>query len=187
MEREVFKFHESLDGYEPTPLTELPNSSEFGVKKVFVKEEFARFGLPSFKILGASWAIYKVLISEFNLPRDTSFAALKDHIRSENLNDKICLVCASDGNHGRAVARISSLLDVRCEVYVPFNVLPSECQKIRSEGSTNLTKVGGDYDEAVDMAYKFSLQADNRYLIQDTAFSDYTSIPGSIAEGYNTY
>lgn len=186
VECEVFKFHESLDGYESTPLTELLNSSEFGVKKVYVKEESSRYGLPSFKILGASWAIYKMLISEFSLPRDASFASLKDHIRSENLNDQICLVCATDGNHGRAVAKISSLLDVRCEVYVPFNVLPSECEKIRSEGSTNLTKVGGDYDEAVDMAYKFSLQDKNRYLIQDTSFADYTSIPSSIAEGYNT-
>lgn len=185
-ERDVINFHETLDGYKRTPLTELPNSHDFGVKKVFVKEESSRFGLPSFKILGASWAIYKMLVSEFNLPRNSSFTTLKNHIRSENLNDVICLVCATDGNHGRAVARVAFLLGVKSEVYVPFNVLPSECEKIRSEGDTNLTEIGGDYDEAVDKAYQFSFQDKNRYFIQDTAFANYSSIPKSIVEGYNT-
>lgn len=126
----VFNFHESLDGYEPTPLTELSSSHNFGVKKVFIKEESFRFGLPSFKILGASWAIYKVLISEFNLPHSTTFATLKDYIKSRILNDVICLVCATDGNHGRAVARVAFLLGIKSQVYVPSNVLPTECAKI---------------------------------------------------------
>lgn len=156
IERDVFNFHKTSDGYKTTPLIELPNSHEFGVRKVFVNEESFRFGLPSFKILGNSWAIYKMLVSAFNLPRNSSFITLKYHIRSENLNDVTYLVCATDGNHGRAVARVALILDVKSEVYVPFNVLPSVCEKIRSEGKTNLTEIGGNYDDAVDRAYKFS-------------------------------
>lgn len=186
IERDVSNFHETLDGYKPTPLTELPNSHEFGVKKVFVKEESSRFGLPSFKILGASWAVHKVLVSEFNLPRNTTFSTLKQHIRRENLKDVICLVCATDGNHGRAVARVAYLLGIKSEVYVPSNVLYTERAKIKSEGNTNLTEIKGDYDEAVEAAYEFSLATKNRYFIQDTSFTNYTTIPQSIVEGYNT-
>lgn len=50
----------------------------------------------------------------------------------------------------------------------------------------NLTEIIGDYDEAVNAAYEFSLAAKNRYLIQDTAFPNYTTVPKSIVEGYNT-
>lgn len=186
IERDVSNFHETLGGYEPTPLTELPNSHEFGVKKVFIKEESSRFGLPSFKILGASWAIHKVLVSEFSLPSNTTFSTIQQHIRTENLKNTICLVCATDGNHGRAVARVAYLLGIKSEVYVPSNVLPSERAKIKSEGNTNLTEIRGDYDEAVETAYKFSLESKNRYFIQDTSFTNYTNIPQSIVEGYNT-
>lgn len=186
VEQDVSIFHETLDGYMPTPLTELPNSHDFGVKNVFIKEESIRFGLPSFKILGASWAIYKVFVSEFNLPRNTTFTTLKHYIRSENLNDKVCLVCATDGNHGRAVARVAFLLGIKSEVYVPSNVLPTECEKIRSEGNTNLTEINGDYDQAVETAYKFSIESNKRYFIQDTSFTNYTCVPQSIVEGYNT-
>lgn len=76
------------------------------------------------------------------------------------------------------------LLGVKFEA--PFNVLPSECEKIRSEGNINLTEIGGNYDDAVDRAYKFSLQNKNRYFIQDTSFANYTTIPKSTVEGYNT-
>lgn len=38
IERDVSNFHETLGGYEPTPLTELPNSHEFGVKKFLLRK-----------------------------------------------------------------------------------------------------------------------------------------------------
>ena len=55
-------FHASLPGYAPTPLTEVPAlAAELGVRRVFVKDESARLGLPAFKVLGASWAVRQVL------------------------------------------------------------------------------------------------------------------------------
>jgi diaminopropionate ammonia-lyase len=85
-------FHRSLPGYRPTPLTEIPELAEaLGVARVLVKDESERLGLPAFKILGASWAIERVL-SPDNLSAGTSPAVS-------------VLVAATDGNHGRAVAR----------------------------------------------------------------------------------
>src|SRR5215475_745392 len=55
-------FHRRLPGYRVSPLVEAPRLAEIlGVAKVFVKDETSRFELPSFKILGASWATYAAL------------------------------------------------------------------------------------------------------------------------------
>src|ERR1700682_2831942 len=55
-------FHRRLPGYPESPLVEPPRLAErLGVAKVLVKDETSRFGLPSFKILGASWATYAAL------------------------------------------------------------------------------------------------------------------------------
>ena len=58
----VREFHATLPGYRPTPLVSLPDlATEFGVATVWVKDEADRFGLPAFKILGASWAVDRAL------------------------------------------------------------------------------------------------------------------------------
>ena len=58
----VHAFHQRLPGYAPTPLRELPAlAASCGVGRVLVKDESSRLGLPAFKILGASWATYRVL------------------------------------------------------------------------------------------------------------------------------
>ena len=45
-----------------TPLVEAPQlAAKIGVARVVVKNETSRFDLPSFKILGASWASYVAL------------------------------------------------------------------------------------------------------------------------------
>ena len=55
-------FHESLPGYQVTPLRSVPTAAQrLGVRSVWVKDESNRLGMPSFKILGASWAAFRVL------------------------------------------------------------------------------------------------------------------------------
>src|SRR6185436_20684730 len=54
--------HATMPGYAPAPLRRAPAAAErLGVAAVFVKDESSRLGLPSFKILGASWAICRAL------------------------------------------------------------------------------------------------------------------------------
>jgi diaminopropionate ammonia-lyase len=60
--RSPLQFHRRLPGYEETPLVDAPRLAEsLGVGKVWVKDESSRLGLPAFKILGASWAVYRAL------------------------------------------------------------------------------------------------------------------------------
>jgi diaminopropionate ammonia-lyase len=64
---QVLSFHRKLPEYNQTPLVSLPDlAKELGVGHVLLKDESNRFGLPAFKILGASWvsemrAIWKLL------------------------------------------------------------------------------------------------------------------------------
>lgn len=54
---QVGVFHRTLPHYSPTPLISLPEiAKELGISHLLLKDESSRFGLPAFKILGASWA-----------------------------------------------------------------------------------------------------------------------------------
>ncbi|GGP42977.1 diaminopropionate ammonia-lyase [Streptomyces abikoensis] len=171
-------FHASLPGYAPTPLTELPAlAAELGVGRVFVKDESSRLGLPAFKALGASWAVRRVLDG-----------------RTRGLNGQaadgagaaapVTLVTATDGNHGRAVARMSRLFGQRAHVFVGHGVHPEAVAAIEDEGA-EVTRVAGPYDEAVRRAAEAAAAPDS-VLVQDTAWPGYERIPAWIVEGYAT-
>ncbi|MFF4160147.1 diaminopropionate ammonia-lyase [Streptomyces sp. NPDC001678] len=165
------EFHASLPGYAPTPLTELPALAvELGVGRVFVKDESSRLGLPAFKALGASWAVRRVLAERTAEGRGTAAP--------------VTLVTATDGNHGRAVARTSRLLGQRAHVFVPHGVHPRAVAAVAAEGA-EVTRVAGTYDEAVRRAAE-AAAAPDAVLVQDTAWPGYERIPAWIVEGYAT-
>lgn len=68
------------------------------------------------------------------------FAAPRDAVKRG-------LVAASGGNHGLAVARSASLVDVPAHIFLPDNVLPDKIEKMRGWGATP-TIAGANYDEA---------------------------------------
>jgi diaminopropionate ammonia-lyase len=157
------EFHRALPGYRPTPLVETPRlAGELGVARVLVKDESARLGLPAFKILGASWAIERALARYGGQT----------------------LVAATDGNHGRAVARVAAARGLAARIFVPSGVHPRAVDAIADEGAT-IVRVDGSYDDAVGRA-----DADARrtgaLLVQDMAWPGYEQIPGWIVEGYTT-
>jgi diaminopropionate ammonia-lyase len=45
------------------------------------------------------------------------------------------LACATDGNHGRAVARMAKLLGFSAIILVPDDMAPARIEAIRSEGA----------------------------------------------------
>jgi diaminopropionate ammonia-lyase len=163
----VLAFHQGLPGYCPTPLVDLPAlAAELEVGRLLVKDESCRLGLPAFKALGASWAIHRALAA-----REGDGPAL--------------LVTATDGNHGRAVAREARRLGHRAAIVVPRGVHPVAVQAIADEGAT-VTAIDGDYDQAVASAAALADREPGALLIQDTAWPGYETIPGWIVEGYST-
>ncbi|MFJ6571885.1 diaminopropionate ammonia-lyase [Streptomyces sp. NPDC091292] len=178
----VRDFHASLPGYAPTPLVELPSlACELGVSRVFVKDESDRLGLPAFKALGASWAMHRALAGGASEESGQILAPAAD---------LVTFVTATDGNHGRAVARTARLIGQRAEVFVPRGVHPAAVAAITAEGAL-VTEVDGSYDEAVRRAADAAQSpmeagGSRRVLVQDTAWPGYEQIPRRIVEGYST-
>src|SRR5262249_34836224 len=56
-------FHRRLPEYVPSRIVEASDlACELDLAALGVKDESQRLGLPSFKILGASWAVYQLLV-----------------------------------------------------------------------------------------------------------------------------
>ncbi|KAG8705914.1 hypothetical protein FRC08_001370 [Ceratobasidium sp. 394] len=178
-------FHERcLPDYTRTPLIDAPSiANELSVGRVFIKDESSRLGLPAFKILGASWAIFHVLCERFSF--DPSTATL-DLLRNQCVGKQVSLWAATDGNHGRAVARMAILLGVKACIVVPKAASLRSRSFIASEGA-EVVQVEGDYDEAVNTAEKLCIKGSSEAILtQDTAWEGYTSIPMQIVLGYTT-
>lgn len=157
-------FHRTLPTYAPTPLVDLPDLAvELGVGRVLVKDESSRMGLPAFKVLGASWACQQTLA----------------------LHPGAHLVTATDGNHGRAVARMARELGTTATVFVPAVMLERPASLIASEGA-EVVRVDGDYDETVRAAAEHAAADVDRELVQDTAWEGYEEVPQWIVDGYRT-
>jgi diaminopropionate ammonia-lyase len=158
------EFHRDLPGYAPTPLVELSElSAELGIGRVLVKDESTRLGLPAFKVLGASWACRQVLQRQPGAH----------------------LVTATDGNHGRAVARMAAHFGVGATVFVPEVMRPETAALIAGEGA-EVVQLEVGYDDAVRAAAAYAEESPGCALVQDTAWEGYTEVPGWIVDGYRT-
>jgi diaminopropionate ammonia-lyase len=122
--------------------------------------------LPAFKVLGASWGAAQVVAAGTGAPLD--LAALLGAAAESGLR----LVAATDGNHGRAVARIASLLGVAATVFVPAVMTEQSAAAIRGEDA-EVVRTDTDYDGAVRRAAAFADEDDARELVQDTAWGGY--------------
>jgi len=180
-DRSPLEFHRRLPGYEETPLVDAPRLAEaLGVGKVLVKDESSRLGLPAFKVLGASWAVYRALEERLGDRGFGGWQTIEDlRQRLEPLRP-LSLVAATDGNHGRALARVARLLGLRARIFVPGDMAAARREAIAGEGA-EVVVVDGGYDEAVER----SSEAEG-LLISDTSWPGYERVPTWVIEGYST-
>ncbi|KAI1390817.1 acetylornithine deacetylase [Hypoxylon trugodes] len=177
----VTKFHQQLPNYKPTRLVSLDEvAKEIGVKNVFLKDESDRFGLPAFKILGASWGVFRAIAQTLGLLLDADIVTVKQVLAKSS----IPLYTATDGNHGRAMARMGAILSLPVEIHVPAGTNATTIDLIQSEGA-NVVISAGTYDDAVLEAQK-AAEMNGGLLIQDYGFGSYEEIPAWIIEGYRT-
>lgn len=180
---EVVQFHKRLPGYAPTPIFSVPGLAEkLGIGTVLVNDESQRLGLPAFKMLGASWASYRSIVEKTGIDPQgwSTIEELASMIRPHLPLD---LATATDGNHGRAVARIARMLGLGSQVWVPAGTAHARIAAIESEGAS-VTEVDGTYDQAVAMA---GLAADESTLVvSDTSWPGYETVPQWVIDGYST-
>ncbi|MBC2704408.1 diaminopropionate ammonia-lyase [Desulfobacula sp.] len=179
----VVNFHKSLPNYKPTPLIRLSSlADKLGIDRLFVKDESHRFDLNAFKVLGASYAIAKVLGNKLNLSDDE---LTFERIVSEKFKfQKITFATATDGNHGRAVAWTAEKFGCKAVVYLPEGSSLARLNAIKQFGA-EASIINQNYDDTVLYAEKMA--KDNGWiLLQDTSWAGYEKVPTYIMQGYFT-
>lgn len=175
--------HRRLPGYTPTPLVDCAAiARDLGVGQLWVKDESSRLGLPSFKILGAAYAVYRTLAERLGGIEDTwsGIADLRSIVAPLR---PFTLAAATDGNHGRAVAYMARLLEFGARIYVPAGTTAERIKAIEGEGAT-VEVVDGDYDAAVRRSAQD--ESDHCAVVSDTSWPGYERTPGWVIDGYAT-
>jgi diaminopropionate ammonia-lyase len=147
-----------------------------GVARVFVKDESVR-PLGNFKSLGGIYAGLRALARAVQAP---SIEAL---LAQERSLDGSTLICASDGNHGLAVAAAAELAGAKAHVYLHQGVSASRAQRLLDRGARVLW-VPGTYDDAVDAAQQAAKRPDT-LLIADTSDDVSDPVSADILQGYD--
>jgi diaminopropionate ammonia-lyase len=160
----VSEFHRTRSQSKPTPLLALSGlARKLGLGTVLVKDESTRFGLNAFKVAGVEYAVH--CIAEQGL-----------------LAGKFGLACATDGNHGRAVAHVARKYGLSAKIYVHSGASLARIRAIQDEGA-EVVVVNGNYDDAVRWATRNADPA-KWVLVSDTSWPGYEAIPRLIMAGY---
>lgn len=173
------QLHRFLPRFATTPTVDAASlATAWDVARVMVKDESARLGLGSFKVLGASWAVYRMLLRATGLPESTPLPDFDRHSVPD-----VRLVTATDGNHGRAVAHVARLFGLAADIFVPADTIAARIEAIRGEGA-RVTVVDGDYDDACAAAAA-ALSGDG-WLVSDTTWPGHADGARWVVDGYST-
>jgi diaminopropionate ammonia-lyase len=160
--------------YTATPLLDLPLlAARLGVAQVLAKDEGRRM-LGSFKSLGGTYAGLRALAGAAGL----DIAALI----AERPAGQPALICASDGNHGLAVAAAARFAGTKAQVYLHGGVPQARARRIVEQGA-DIVRVEGTYDDAVDAAAKAS-RAGAGILVADTTDDPDDPVVRDVMAGY---
>ncbi|WP_029074101.1 diaminopropionate ammonia-lyase [Kaistia adipata] len=182
--REVERYLSFRDGHRPTPLVGLPAlARELGVGAIHIKDEGHRLGLGSFKALGGSYAVIRLVLEEASrrLGRTVDVAELQSpEVRA--VTATMTVACATDGNHGRSVAQGAQLVGAKAAIFVHAGVSDERIAAIARFGA-EMIRVDGNYDDSVAEATR-TAERNGWTVVSDTSWPGYERIPGLVMQGY---
>jgi diaminopropionate ammonia-lyase len=172
-------------GYAPTKLRDLPDlARRAGIGTLRLKDEATRFGLCAFKALGGAYAVATLLLNELARSGVAPTATTADLEAGtyRAATECITVTCATDGNHGRAVAWGAQRFHAGCVIFIHATVSQGRADAIARYGAT-ICRVAGTYDDAVRECAR-QAEARNWHVVSDTSWPGYTEIPRDIMQGY---
>ena len=177
-------FHRQMPGYKMSPLKGMPRlASLLGVGGIWIKDESVRLSLNSFKVLGGSFAMYRLLRDKLGArDREIPFSELTSPEAKARLG-KMVFAAATDGNHGRGVAWAATHLGFESVIYVHKHTSQPRIQSIEKNGG-RVVVVEGTYDDAVRQVW-LDAQRNGWQVISDTSWEGYEDIPKWVMQGYN--
>ncbi len=148
----------------PTRLIALPLLARAaGVASVWAKAECDR-PLGNFKSLGGASAASNALA------------------RLGGAASRATLICASDGNHGLAVAAAAKAAGARARVFLPAGATPVRVARIAAQGA-RVETVQGTYDDAVNQAAAAAARGEG-ILVPDTSDDPQDRGVRDVMDGY---
>jgi diaminopropionate ammonia-lyase len=160
--------------YAATPLLDLPQlAGRLAVAQVLAKDEGRRM-LGSFKSLGGTYAGLRALARAAG----TDIAGLI----AARPPGQPALVCASDGNHGLAVAAAARFAGSSAHVYLHGGVPQARADRIAAQGA-RVVWVQGTYDDAVAAAAQAAREGAG-ILVADTTDDPDDPVVRDVMAGY---
>jgi diaminopropionate ammonia-lyase len=160
-----------------TPLLDCPEIAvRCGVGRILIKDERAR-PLGNFKSLGGVLAGLRALM------RAIGASSIEAVLERRDAVSALTLVCASDGNHGLAVAAAAELAGAAADIYLHEGVSPIRARRLTDRGA-RIFRVPGTYDDAVDAA-KQAADRPGALLVADTSDDPEDIVTADILEGYD--
>lgn len=184
--RTVSRFLTYRPNHKPTPLHSLAGlARETGVAAIHVKDESHRLGLNSFKALGGSYAVIRLVLEEaerkLGLPVD--IAELQSPAVRE-IASRMTFGCATDGNHGKSVAAGARLVGAKAAIFVHSGVSDERVAAIAAFGA-DMIRVDGTYDDSVVEAERRCAEM-GWIVVSDTSWPGYERIPALVMQGYTS-
>ena len=178
------RFFDLCPAYHATPLLSLADlAAELDLAGVYLKAEWSRVGLSSFKALGGAYAVGWLVMAraEAALGRSIGPEELcSPSIRS--IAGDMTVICASAGNHGLSVAAGARAFGARAVVWLGDTVPESFAAALREQDAT-VSRGGATYEQCMALA---QAQAEQQHwdLVSDSSWPGYTAIPLAVMRGY---
>lgn len=154
----------SWSNYAPSPVRSLTGlAGKLGLQQIQYKDESARLGQGSFKILGGAYA-----------------ATIR--LRDIQQPERVTLCCATDGNHGRSVAYAAQRHGCRCVVFMHEHASAAKAHAIEALGA-QVVRVPGNYDDSVNHA-SATAEREGWLLIADTSADEQDPTTRLVMQGY---
>ena len=184
---EALAFHRSLPHYRATPVLSLSDlAHELSVGALAVKDEELRLGVPSFKLLGSSWAVHELIRRQLARPAGDvlTLAQMREHVRAS----RATLCTASDGNYGRSIAALAEMLGCDSVIFLPADTAAQRIEDVRAHGA-RVELVDGSYEQTVTRARTEAARRSYWYC-PDTALFDADpsemAFVSDVTDGYTT-
>ncbi|MBZ9763207.1 diaminopropionate ammonia-lyase [Mesorhizobium sp. CA8] len=182
--RQAERFLAARDNHAETPLHALPAlAAELDIGALHVKDEGRRLGIGSFKALGGAYAVMHLVLEE--AARQLGRAVAVEDLHKPEVKAiaaQMTFACATDGNHGRSVARGAGLVGARSVIFVHSGVSNERVAAIARFGA-EIVRVAGDYDQSVREAARVAAER-GWTVVSDTSWPGYERIPGLVMQGY---
>jgi len=186
----------SWPGFAPAPLVALPAlAAAMGVASVQLKAEGGRFGIGSFKALGAPYAMARLLGGGDGGGGGGGSGGAGGDGKCEGQGECEGLgglaagrgagrtfSTASDGNHGVAVAWAARRCGAAARVYLHTGVSAARVAAVERLGAVAV-RAGSTYEASV-AACREDSAAHGYEVVQDVSWAGYERVPADICAGY---